>query len=29
LKAGNYVVVSDTEDDEDGSKDIHTQFTVK
>jgi hypothetical protein len=29
LKAGNYVVVSDTEDDQDGSKDIHTQFTVK
>ena len=29
MKAGRYVVVSDTDDDQDGSKQIHAEFTVK
>ena len=29
LKPGNYVFVSDTDDDKDGSKQIHQEFTVK
>ncbi len=29
MKAGNYVLNSDTDDDQDGSKQIHQDFTVK
>jgi len=29
LKSGRYAVVSDTDDDQDGSKQIHAEFTVK
>jgi len=29
LKAGKYAAVSDTDDDQDGSKQVHTDFEIK